>query len=89
MNSTQVYDTLYKKPTSTQRCLGNDLYDTLIALPYKMAESIKAEEQNYYTLCKDEESISPVYHVPSADEKKVYEEFEGKRFHKIHHNEIV
>ena len=89
MSSSQVYDTLYKKPTGTQPCLGNSLYDMLpSASLYKMAESIETKEHSYYALCESE-SIGPAYCVPSSDEQKVYEEFEGKRFHQLYHKDIV
>ena len=53
-----------------------------------MAESIEAKENSYYALCESE-SIGPMYCIPSSDEQKVYEEFEGKRFRKLLHKDIV
>ena len=89
MNSSQVYDTLCKMPTSKQPCLGNSLYDILpSASLYKMAESIETKEHSYYALC-EAESIGPVYCTPSSIERKVYEEFEGKRFRILHHKDIM
>ena len=79
MNGTQLYDTLCQKPTSTQPCLENNLYDRLSA---KAAEPVQAKEHTYYTL-------SPAYCVPSSDEQRIFEEFEGKKFHKLYHDDIV
>ena len=79
MNDTRVYDALCEKPTSTQPCLGNNLYDRLSA---KAAEPVQAKEHTYYTL-------SPAYCVPSSDEQRIFEEFEGKKFHKLYHDDIV
>ena len=56
---------------------------------HEMAESIKTEEQIYHTLCEDEENIGPTYSTPATDEQTIYEEYEGKRFHKLHHKDIV
>ena len=33
-------------------------------------------------------NIRQVYRQPSCDERKIYEQFEGKRFRKLHHNDI-
>ena len=79
MNDTQAYDTPCKKPTTTHPCLGNNLYDRLSV---KAAEPVQAKEHAYYTL-------SPSYCAPSSDEQKVFEEFEGKRFNKLYHKDIV
>ena len=79
MNVTLAYDTLCKKPTTTHPCLGNNLYDRLSA---KAAETVQAKERTYYTLC-------PAYCTPSSDEQKIFEEFEGKRFNKLYHKDIV
>ena len=54
--------------------------------PYEMAEAVESKEHTYYTLCEDS---GPAYHVPSSVERKVYEEFQGKRFEKLHHKDIV
>ena len=82
MNGTHLYDSLCKKPRSPQCCLRNSLYDRLSASPQKVAGSVHAKESTYYTLC-------PSYCAPSSNEKKIFEEFEGKRFHKLCHNDIV
>ena len=57
--------------------------------PYEIAESIEDEQQIYETPCENEEEIGPAYLEPSSDEHKIYEEFEGKRFCKLLHREIV
>ena len=51
-----------------------------------MAEAVETKEHAYYTLCKDS---GPAYCAPSSVERKVYEEFQGKRFEKLHHKDIV
>ena len=56
--------------------------------PDEMAESMKAEQQIYETPYEDEENYGPVYSVPSSDEQKIYEEFEGKRFRKLYQGEL-
>ena len=86
MNTTHVYAAPYEEPiTSSPPSFGNHVYEVSSVSPYNMAELLEAEEQIYYTLCEDEEDIGPVYSEPSRDEKKVYEEFEGKRFSKLYH----
>ena len=84
-----IYATPIEKPINVQACLVNNLYDEITSLSsHEMAESIKAEEQFYYTLC-EEENTGPAYCVPSSDEQTIYEEYEGKRFHKLCHKDIV
>ena len=56
--------------------------------PNEMAESMEAEQQIYETPYEDEENYGPIYSEPSSDEQKIYEEFEGKRFRKLHRGEI-
>ena len=63
--------------------------DPLSAAPYEIAVSMEAEQQIYETPCEDEEDYGPVYQKPPSDEQKIYEEFEGKRLHKLFHNEIM
>ena len=90
MNTTNVYTVPYEEPiSSSPPTFGNHVYEVSSVSPYEMAELIKAEERIYYTLCEDKENVGPVYSEPSCDEKKVYEEFEGKRFSKLYHKEIV
>ena len=77
------------KPIDAKPCLVNGLYEVTVITSHEMAESIKAEEQIYHTLCEDEESTGPAYCVPSSDEQTIYEEYEGKRFRKLYHKDIV
>ena len=63
-----------------------DMHPVSSGSPYEMAEAVETKEHAYYTLCEDS---GPVYHVPSSVERKVYEEFQGKRFQKLHHKDIV
>ena len=79
----------YEEPVSGQAGAANNLYEVPSVSPYEMAESIETEQQIYETPCEGEESIGPIYCVPPTDEEKIYEEFEGKRFRKIHHQELV
>ena len=91
MKRTTVYCASYEKPVSVQPYLANNLYEAPSASPYEMgmAESIEAEQQIYETPCECEETAGPIYCIPSSDEQKIYEEFEGKKFRKLHHEEIV
>ena len=79
----------YEELVSAQPGLATYLYEVPSASPYEMAESIEAEQQIYETPCEGEESMGPIYCVPPPDERKIYEEFEGKRFCKIRHEELV
>ena len=47
-------------------------------------------QPNIYTTApyKDEGNYGPLYCEPSSDEQKIYENFEGKMFRKLNHNEI-
>ena len=86
MNDSHQYASPYEEPISSQPSFANNLYEVS---PYQMAELIEAEERIYFTLCEDEENVGPIYCEPPCNEKKVYEEFEGKRFKKLYHKEIV
>ncbi|XP_065899301.1 uncharacterized protein [Dysidea avara] len=55
--------------------------------PDELSKSMEMEQQIYDTPCKKVD-CGPVYCQPSDDEKKIYEEFEGKRFRKLFHKEI-
>jgi len=55
--------------------------------PEEVNLSIKKEQKIYATPCKQKD-YGPVYCRPSANEKKIAEEFEGKRFRKLFHKEI-
>ena len=78
----------YEEPLSLQSSLDNNLYELPRSSTHEMAESIEAEQLIYDTPCEGEESIGPIYSAPSCDEQKIYEEFEGKWFRKLHHNEV-
>lgn len=73
----------------TQPCLTDNLYEVPSASPYEIAESMEIEQQIYETPCESEEGMGPIYHVPSSSEYKIYEEFEGKRFRKLYHKEVM
>ena len=80
----------YEEPVSnTQPGLVQNLYEMPNVTLDEMAESIEAEQQIYETPCEGEESVGPIYCAPPPNEEKIYEEFEGKRFRKIHHAELV
>ena len=57
-------------------------------LPQEMARSMEEEEVTYNTPCEDEGDCGPVYCEPPCDERKIYAEFEGKKFCKLYHKEI-
>ena len=84
-----MYATPDELSVSAQADPVNNTYDLPIVSHYEMVESIEAEKKIYETPCEGEESIGPIYCVPPPDERKIYEEFEGKRFRKIHHEELV
>ena len=56
--------------------------------PQDLTKSMEEEEEIYNTPYEDEQSYGPVYHEPPCDERKIYAEFEGKRFRKLYHKEI-
>jgi len=53
----------------------------------ELTKSMEIEEQIYATPCI-EMDCGPLYCQPSDNEKKIYEEFKGKRFRKLCHKEI-
>jgi len=55
--------------------------------PDEVTKFMEMEQQIYEAPCKQVD-YGPVYYQPSNNEKKIYEEFEGKRFHKLLHKEI-
>ena len=87
MNTPQMH-AQYEAPSNAQPYIEN-MYEAPNAAPYEMVESIESEQQVYETPCEGEQSIGPVYCAPSSDEKKIYEEFEGKRFRKLYSEELV
>ena len=79
----------YEEPLSLESGLAKNLCELPRSPTYDMAGSIEAEQLIYDTPCEGEESIGPIYSAPSSDEEKIYEEFEGKHFRKLHHNELT
>ena len=55
--------------------------------PDDVTKYMKLEQQIYATPYKQQD-YGPVFYHPPDDEKKIYEEFEGKRFRKLFHREI-
>jgi len=54
-----------------------------------IAKSLAAEDHIYDTPCSDDvQNCGPIYCSPSADETKLYEEFEGKKFRKLFRKEL-
>jgi len=89
MSNTNIYAAPYETPISTQPHHTNNSYEMPSASSYEMVESLEAEQRIYETPCEGEETTGPIYCVPPSDEQKIYEEFEGKRFRKLHHKEIM
>ena len=63
-------------------------YEVASPPPQDIARAIEKEEEIYNTPCENEGNYGPVYCEPPSNEHKIYEEFEGKRFRKLHHKEI-
>jgi len=63
-------------------------YQTLMSPNHSISDSLEREKQIYNTPFKDEKDYGPDYEEPPSNVQKIYKEFEGKRFHKIHQNEI-
>ena len=63
-----------------------------VHMKYQVFHLLSQWRQNnryvYETPYEDEENYGPIYSAPSSDEQKIYEEFEGKRFRKLHHTKI-
>ena len=89
MSRTHIYAASYETPTSTLPHPVNNLYEVPSASPYEMFESLEAEQVIYETPCEGEGTAGPVYCAPPSDEQKIYEEFEGKRFRKLRHEELT
>ncbi|XP_065906945.1 uncharacterized protein [Dysidea avara] len=76
----------------------NVIYDEVISYEnskgiYQMssndvAKSLQTEESIYDTPYSHIGDCGPIYCVPADDEKKIYEEFAGKKFRKLLHKEI-
>lgn len=88
-NIADIIPLQYEVPTLSREGQPIDTYDAPNPSPYEVANSMEAEQKIYETPCDIEESVGPVYHEPSSDEQKIYEEFEGKRFRKLFHKEIT
>ena len=78
----------YEVPLSLSRSNAGH-YEVGDPSAYEVAESTEVEQQIYETPCENEENVGPAYCKPPSDEKKIYEEFEGKRFRKVFHRDIV
>lgn len=50
--------------------------------------NMEDEQKIYNTPCKDDGDYGPVYTEPPTAVEKIYETFEGKRFHKLYHQNI-
>ena len=46
------------------------------------------EQKIYDTPCEDDGDYGPIYTEPPMAVEKIYETFEGKRFRKLHHQNI-
>ena len=79
----------YEEPLNFEPSIANNLFELPRSPTYDMAESIEVEKLIYDTPCEGEESMGPIYYTLLSNEQKIYEEFEGKRFCKLHHNELT
>ena len=77
--------TTYSEP---QYETSTDWYGVSSPPTQELTRSIEKEEEVYNTPYEDEGNCGPVYCEPPSDEKKIYAEFEGKRFRKLYHKEI-
>ena len=55
---------------------------------HSLSDSLEREKQIYNTPFKDEKDYGPDYEEPPSNVNKIYQEFEGKKFNKIHSHEI-
>ena len=87
----QIYASPYEIPISaTQAHPSSNSHEVLqSALSDQTVASMEAEQEIYKTPCEGEGNTGLVYCVPSSNEQKIYEEFEGKRFRKLYHKEIM
>ena len=58
------------------------------AIPHSDNAQIEDEQKIYETPCKDDGDYGPIYTEPPTKMEKIYESFEGKRFHKLYHHNI-
>lgn len=49
---------------------------------------LEDEQKIYETPYEDDGDYGPIYTAPPMAVEKIYETFEGKRFHKLHHQNI-
>jgi len=56
---------------------------------HEVAKSLETEETIYDTPYQSKVDFGAVYHIPADNEQKIYEEFAGKRFRRLHHKEIT
>ena len=79
-NDKGIYNNVYTEP-----CNDKGIYNNVYTEPC----NDKGIYNNVCTaLYNDKGNYGPLYCEPSSDEQKIYEEFEEKRFCKLHHNEI-
>jgi len=68
--------------------IPKSMYEMPKFLPNTMMISLETEKQIYDDPLEIQKDYGPIYHEPPSNVKKIYEEFEGKRFHKISHHEV-
>ena len=56
--------------------------------PHEVSKSLETEETIYDTPYQNKVDFGVVYHTPADNEQKIYEEFAGKKFHRLYHKEI-
>lgn len=59
--------------------LGNQMYETAILME---------EEKKIYDTPYEDEDCGPIYCEPPTKEEELYGTFDGKRFHKLCHQDI-
>ena len=75
-----AYETQIQLPTS--------IYDKPNSLPSTMIITLETEKQIYDEPFEVNEDYGPIYHEPPSNVNKIYEQFEGKKIHKINHHEV-
>jgi len=63
-------------------------YELPTVTPYEFAQSMEKEKSIYETVTFDKKDYGPAYQKPPFEERKIYEEFQGKRFRKLLHKEV-
>ena len=58
------------------------------AIPYNDDVQMEDEQKIYETPCENDDHYDPIYTKPPKAVEKIYETFEGKRFHKLYHQSI-